>query len=383
VDKKQLPPADVMASVDVQELNRLFVNSGRLDSEAIVQFVKTLGAVAQEELRPVACPRVFSLNKIVEIAHFNMGRIRLVWSRIWAVLADFFIEVGCHANLAVAMYAVDSLRQLAMKFLERDELANFSFQNDFLRPFVVVMRHSRAVEIRELIIRCVSQMVLARVANVKSGWKSMFMVFTTAASDESPQIVRLAFDTVEKIVREHFHYITETETTTFTDCVNCLIAFTNNPHSLDVSLNAIAFLRFCALALAQGDIGDVEELPEGSLEAAGRHMDPNAYRIRPRGQDVASPVRGNSQDAARPPSLSPGVNGGGAASARGGRIRFTDKEEHMYFWFPLLAGLSELTFDPRPEIRCVCDGGRASPAWGHQQRRSARPSGCAADIALG
>lgn len=50
------------------------------------------------------------------------------------------------------------------------------WQNDFLRPFVVVMRHSRAVEIRELIIRCVSQMVLARVANVKSGWKSMFMV---------------------------------------------------------------------------------------------------------------------------------------------------------------------------------------------------------------
>lgn len=51
--------------------------------------------------------------------------------------------VGCHANLAVAMYAVDSLRQLAMKFLERDELANYTFQNDFLRPFVVVMRQSQ------------------------------------------------------------------------------------------------------------------------------------------------------------------------------------------------------------------------------------------------
>ena len=59
--------------------------------------------------------------------------------------------------------------------------------------------------------RCVSQMVLARVANIKSGWKSMFMVFTTAASDESPVIVRLAFETIEKIVREHFDYITETE----------------------------------------------------------------------------------------------------------------------------------------------------------------------------
>lgn len=78
---------------------------------------------------------------------------RLVWNRIWAVLSDFFVQVGCHKNLQVAMYAVDSLRQLAMKFLERDELANYSFQTAFLTPLVVVMRQSKAVEIRELIIR--------------------------------------------------------------------------------------------------------------------------------------------------------------------------------------------------------------------------------------
>lgn len=69
-------------------------------------------------------------------------------------------------------------------------------------------RLHQAVEIRELIIRCVSQMVLARVDNIKSGWKSMFMVFTTAAGDADPTIVRLAFDTIEKIVREHFNHIT-------------------------------------------------------------------------------------------------------------------------------------------------------------------------------
>ena len=76
-----------------------------------------------------------------------------MWNRIWAVLSDFFVHVGCHKNLQVAMYAVDSLRQLAMKFLERDELANYSFQTAFLTPLVVVMRQSKAVEIRELIIR--------------------------------------------------------------------------------------------------------------------------------------------------------------------------------------------------------------------------------------
>lgn len=66
----------------------------------------------------------------------------------------------------------------------------------------------QAVEIRELIIRCVSQMVLARVNNIKSGWQSMFMVFTTAAGDPDPNIVALAFKTVERIVRQHFGHIT-------------------------------------------------------------------------------------------------------------------------------------------------------------------------------
>lgn len=50
--------------------------SGLLDSEAIVEFVRALCYVAQEELRPVAAPRVYSLTKIVEISHFNMSRIR-------------------------------------------------------------------------------------------------------------------------------------------------------------------------------------------------------------------------------------------------------------------------------------------------------------------
>lgn len=79
-------------------------------------------------------------------------------------------------------------------------------------------------------------------------------VFTAAATDERKNIVVLAFETVEKIVREYFPYITETETVTFTDCVRCLIAFTNSQFARDVSLNAIAFLRFCAVKLADGGL---------------------------------------------------------------------------------------------------------------------------------
>ena len=45
-------------------------------SEAIVEFVRALCMVAREELRSSPAPRVYSLTKIVEISHFNMGRIR-------------------------------------------------------------------------------------------------------------------------------------------------------------------------------------------------------------------------------------------------------------------------------------------------------------------
>ena len=52
------------------------MRSDRLNSEAIVDFVRALCAVAREELRAPGAPRVYSLTKIVEIAHFNMSRIR-------------------------------------------------------------------------------------------------------------------------------------------------------------------------------------------------------------------------------------------------------------------------------------------------------------------
>ncbi|KAJ4846622.1 Protein big1 [Turnera subulata] len=291
------------------ELNHVFANSQRLNSEAIVAFVKALCKVAMSELQSPTDPRVFSLTKIVEIAHYNMNRIRLVWSRIWNVLSDFFVSVGLSENLSVAIFVMDSLRQLAMKFLEREELANYNFQNEFLRPFVIVMQKSCSSEIRELIVRCISQMVLSRVSNVKSGWKSVFMVFTAAAADERKSIVLLAFETMEKIVREYFPYITETETTTFTDCVRCLTAFTNSRFNSDVSLNAIAFLRFCALKLAEGGLVCNEK---------SRVDDPSIPEI-----------NGVSPD---PDSLS-------------------NKDDHASFWIPLLTGLSKLTSDPRLAIR--------------------------------
>lgn len=80
-----------------------------------------------------------------------MGRIRLEWSNIWAILGEHFNQVCCHTNLKVSFFALDSLRQLASRFLEKEELAHFKFQKDFLKPFEYAMIHNNNPDVRDMV----------------------------------------------------------------------------------------------------------------------------------------------------------------------------------------------------------------------------------------
>lgn len=73
--------------------------------------------------------------------------------------------------------AINALRQLASKFLEKDELANYQFQKHFLTPFETIFTHPRTpLQTRLLVIECLSRLVTAQIHNVKSGWKTVFSV---------------------------------------------------------------------------------------------------------------------------------------------------------------------------------------------------------------
>uniref|UniRef100_A0A3Q2QR31 ARF guanine nucleotide exchange factor 2 n=1 Tax=Fundulus heteroclitus TaxID=8078 RepID=A0A3Q2QR31_FUNHE len=227
-------------------LPRIFTGSTRLDGNAIVDFVRWLCAVSMDELASAHQPRMFSLQKIVEISYYNMNRIRLQWSRIWQVIGDHFNKVGCNPNEDVAIFAVDSLRQLSMKFLEKGELANFRFQKDFLRPFEHIMKKNRSPTIRDMVIRCVAQMVNSQAANIRSGWKNIFSVFHQAASDRDETIVELAFQTTGHIVMNTFQDHFAAAIDSFQDAVKCLSEFVCNAAFPDTSMEAIRLIRHCA-----------------------------------------------------------------------------------------------------------------------------------------
>lgn len=78
----------------VVAVDRIFTCSDRLDGDAVVHFVKALCQVSLEELAAPS-PRMFSLQKIVEISYYNMGRIRLQWARIWEVSEYNCVFVLC------------------------------------------------------------------------------------------------------------------------------------------------------------------------------------------------------------------------------------------------------------------------------------------------
>ena len=320
------PSQHVLEQLHPDSFSSLFHNSKRLSGEAIVDFMRALCRLATEEMsadRPRSC----ALSKLVETCAFNVERERYVWAKAWIVLSDFFVKVGSeHKNVQISMFVVDALRQLSMKFLQRAELANYSFQNDFLRPFVVIMQQSPSSEVRELIVSCVAQMVEYAVDGIKSGWKSVFMVYSVAAADENPKVVSTAFSTIERIIRHNFSKIIETDQAAFTDCVNCLVAFTNSYDAPEVNLNALAFLRFCALQLADGALGDLN-LP--------KVKDSNERNI------IIDEDEDKDKDEYNQPKT----------PRERGPTHFTGTESHTYFWFPLLAGLSELAFDYRDDIR--------------------------------
>ncbi|KCV73114.1 hypothetical protein H696_00658 [Fonticula alba] len=250
------PSFDAAQSLTVL-VDRLFERSGLLPGKAIVDFFRGLCAVSIAEVNggcfdlsqtlpdysqlfaeskaespthqhttapdssaveglPGRSPRLFSLQKVVELAHYNLNRIRLEWTPILQqVLQPYFNHVGCHRNPVVASFAIDSLRQLAMKFLERQEMGQFHTQSEFLRPFEYIVIHAPLRPLlsngsrrgsasggsatpgagagagaganlrpaggdlplaQDLVLRALNHMVEARAGRIMSGWKSIFVV---------------------------------------------------------------------------------------------------------------------------------------------------------------------------------------------------------------
>ncbi|KAJ3172713.1 Brefeldin A-inhibited guanine nucleotide-exchange protein 1 [Geranomyces variabilis] len=322
----------------VVAVDRIFTNTLRLSATAIIHFFRCLCHVSMEEVgidpltTPVgaipnpktlqaagAAPRMYLLQKIVEIAYYNMPRIRFEWTQIWRILQPYFNTVACHPNVTVSTFAVDSLRQLSMKFLEREELGHWTAQNEFLRSFEWIMKHNPDPRIKELILSSTRQMIQARGKSLRSGWKSMFVVLSKAAQSGDEKIVNLAVNVVQMIFSGFFEYVVGNAGAGFVDFVGCLVEVTlvEGPNSEEVATGGIQLLQGVAKWLSGWS---------GEVTLPGRRKASIAEPPTPGGHAPAGPQRLPSQ-----PYLSPS-----------GRVT----EDHFFLkWFPILSAFSRIIID--------------------------------------
>ena len=223
----------ILEAVSEELIDKVFSSTVKLSARSLAHFIEQLVAVSKSEVAgetklgitgvaasaPIGNnpgsghgdqgPSIFSLQRLVEVADFNMDvRPRLVWTQVWGIMADYFAQIGCHTNSMVSVFAIDSLKQLTSKFLEKPELSEYNFQRIFLKPFLQIMQNPGTREdIRELVLQCVDITIRTKSHHLASGWKIIFGILTESASDPSEKIIFLGLNILERLLDEHLDQV--------------------------------------------------------------------------------------------------------------------------------------------------------------------------------
>ncbi|CCF56895.1 hypothetical protein KAFR_0B05990 [Kazachstania africana CBS 2517] len=247
-------------------MDNIFTKSAELSGSAIVDFIKALTKVSLDEIESsqnASTPRMFSLQKMIDVCYYNMDRIRLEWSPVWAVMGGAFNKIATNENLAVVFFAIDSLRQLSMRFLDIEELVGFEFQHDFLKPFEYTVQNTSSVEVQEMIIECFKNFILTKSSRIKSGWKPILESLQYTAQSTNESIVAKTQKLVSHdITVNHFESVFQQEGS-FSELVNVFKEITKYKKSQKLALHALESLKHITqniadICFAPSDAADYE-----------------------------------------------------------------------------------------------------------------------------
>ncbi|ANZ74632.1 BA75_00765T0 [Komagataella pastoris] len=225
-------------------MDKIFSHSSQISGDAIIDFVKALCQVSSDEIESSGrseSPRMFSLQKMVDVCYYNMGRIRFQWSNLWAIMGDTFNRFGTHSNTVIVFFALDSLRQLSMRFFDIEELAHFKFQKEFLKPFEFIIGHTGSEQVKDMILDCLGNMVQTKADKIRSGWTTMFETLTIAAGDYSESIVMKSYKLTALINEGKLDDTLQQGT--FESFVHTLTALAKNQRFQKISLHALQDLK--------------------------------------------------------------------------------------------------------------------------------------------
>lgn len=207
---------------------------------------------------------IYNLQKLVEVTHYNMdSRPRLVFEELWTTISAHLTSTALHSNPAVAMYAVDSFRQLSIQYLKREELGVFEFQRKFLKPLETVMARSEISTTKELLLKCVERIILmfgspkgnGKGGFLRSGWRPVLTVLGLAGRDSDEDIAKMGFEMLSAQIKGCLDECTQQGGSParqgvllverFVDLVDALLIYVEGPYE-QMSLQCIDdLLKLC------------------------------------------------------------------------------------------------------------------------------------------
>ena len=209
--------------ITINQLEKIMMKTLNFDSTTLIEFVQSICDIATQEFKTNGLGKIFFLQKIVEIAELNLfSRPRFNWNNTWKILSEFFINMGCSEDNENSINAIDSLRQLAMKFLQKKEGENYHFQKEFLMPFLDIWKKCGNIYAQEYLIVCINNLLRNETKNIKSGWEVIFSIFKEVSiMKEESNLQVQTIEVLSYISKNNYNEIKDI----LKDFISCLILF--------------------------------------------------------------------------------------------------------------------------------------------------------------
>ncbi|CAD8044148.1 unnamed protein product [Paramecium primaurelia] len=191
-----LSQMDELRLLDSDHTEKVFMCSKDLDNQSIEEFIIQLCQLSKYEI--FQKHRIYSLQKLVEVSDYNMDRVKVIWNRLWSIVSQHIQEAVSFRVKKITIFAVDSLKQLNIKFLQKEELYNIQFQREVLTPFELIYNNSDFDE-KEFVLLCVKQILQHSKTYIKSGYKVIFNLINLGLKEENEILSKLAFDLLKFI----------------------------------------------------------------------------------------------------------------------------------------------------------------------------------------
>ena len=176
LDKERMKK--ISKEITQNDFEKIFSKTSSFDSNTLTEFVNSMCEITKREFQNNSQTRIFFSQKIVEVAEMNLFlRPRFNISNIWKILTEFFVEIGISENIENSGTSIDSLRQLTMKYLEKDENKESHFQAKLFKPFLEISKKSKDKGIQEYIICCIINIIRNNETKIKSGWIVILNIF--------------------------------------------------------------------------------------------------------------------------------------------------------------------------------------------------------------